>query len=234
MATWKSFSHLSKSNDWKEVCMNSLFSLDNPVMRFLTKLFDVMLLSIIWIVFSLPLITIGASTTAMYYAAVKVIRRERGYLFQEFWKSFKMNFLHATISWLIIAAGTALFYYNVRFALALEGNMGTLLTIAYAFLGLLVLGCGLYLFPVLSRFSMKYSQLLKTSVFLFFKFIPRSLLLAVIVAAAVLGMFMSQLLIFVIPASAALLFSLIMEPILKKFTPHAEDEEEKKDEWYLE
>lgn len=214
--------------------MNSLFSLDNPVMRFLTKFFDVMLLSVIWILFSLPLITVGASTTAMYYAAVKVIRRDRGYLFQEFWKSFKMNFVHATISWLIIVAGTFLFIYNVKFALTLTGNMGTLLTIAYAFLCVAVIGCGLYLFPVLSRFSMKYSQLLKTSVFLFFKFIPRSIVLVVIVAAALLCLYSAQILLFVIPASATLLFSLIMEPILKKFTPHTEDEEESKDEWYLE
>lgn len=214
--------------------MNSLFSLDNPVMRFLTKLFDVMFLSILWFVFSIPIITIGASTTAMYYATVKVIRRDRGYVFQEFWKSFKLNFLQATLSWIIIVVGTLLFFFNVKFALTLQGKTGTLLTVVYGFMGILVLGCGMYLFPVLSRFTMKFSQLLKTSVFLFFKYIPRSVLMAIIVFVAVAGMYISQLAVFFLPVSATLLFSLIMEPTLKIYTPHAEDEEGKKDEWYLE
>lgn len=214
--------------------MNSLFSLDNPVMRFLTKLFDVMYLSILWFVFSIPIITIGASTTAMYYATVKVIRRDRGYIFQEFWKSFKLNFLQATLSWIIIVVGTLLFFFNVKFALTLQGKAGTLLTLIYGFMGILVLGCGMYLFPVLSRFTMKFSQLIKISVFLFFKHIPRSLLMAVIVFIAVAGMYLSQLAFFFLPVSATLLFSLIMEPTLKLYTPHVEDEEEKKDEWYLE
>lgn len=214
--------------------MNSLFSMDNPVMRFLTKLFDVMFLSILWFVFSIPIVTIGASTTAMYYAGVKVIRRDRGYIFKEFWKSFKMNFIQATISWIIIAVGAVLFYFNMKFAYTLEGKAGTLLTIVYAFMGILVLGCGMYLFPVLSRFSMKFGQLIKTSVFLFFKYMPRSILMAVIVVAALACMYFTQIAVFVIPASATLLFSLVMEPTLKIYTPHVEDEEEKKDEWYLE
>lgn len=214
--------------------MSSLFSLDNPFMRFLTKLFDVMYLSILWFIFSIPIITIGASTTAMYYATVKVIRRDRGYIFKEFWKSFKLNFLQATLSWIIVVVGTLLFFFNVKFALTLQGKAGTLLTVVYGFMGILVLGCGMYLFPVLSRFTMKFSQLIKTSVFLFFKHIPRSALMAVIVFVAVAGMYLTQLAVFFLPVSATLLFSLIMEPTLKLYTPHAEGEEDKKDEWYLE
>lgn len=214
--------------------MSSLFSLDNPFMRFLTKLFDVMYLSIVWFIFSIPIITIGASTTAMYYATVKVIRRDRGYIFKEFWKSFKLNFLQATLSWIIVVVGTLLFFFNVKFALTLQGKAGTLLTVVYGFMGILVLGCGMYLFPVLSRFTMKFSQLIKTSVFLFFKHIPRSALMAVIVFVAVAGMYLTQLAVFFLPVSATLLFSLIMEPTLKLYTPHAEGEEDKKDEWYLE
>ena len=58
--------------------------------------------------------------------------------------------------------------------------------------------------------------------------------MAVIVLAAVALMYISQLAVFFLPVGATLLFSLIMEPTLKIYTPHAEGEEEKKDEWYLE
>lgn len=214
--------------------MNSFFNMDNPVMRLLTKLFDVMYLSIVWFVFSLPLITIGASTTAMYYVTVKVIRRDRGYVFKEFWKSFKMNFLQATLAWIMVAAGTVLFYFNIKFALSVKGNAGTLLTIAYAFMGLLVIGCGMYLFPVLSRFSMKFSQLVKTSILLFFKHFVKSVLLALILAGVLAFLYVSQIGIFFVPVCGTLLFSFVMEPTLKLYTPHVGDEEQKKDEWYLE
>lgn len=215
--------------------MNSLFNLDNPVMRFLSKVFDVMLLSAIWGLFCLPIVTIGASTTAMYYATVKVIRRERGYVFQEFWKSFKMNFLQGTLCWILVVAATALFYANVKFATGINTKMGTILEIVYMAMGLIVLGCGVYLFPVLSRFSMKTMQLIKTCLFLFFKYIPKSILMGLIVAVACVCIYFSSIMIFFVPVCATLLFSLIMEPILKKYTPQAsEDDENKRDEWYLE
>lgn len=215
--------------------MNSIFNLDNPVMRFLSKVFDVMLLSVLWGVFSLPIITFGASTTAAYYATVKVIRRERGYVFQEFWKSFKLNFLQATVSWILILVAVLLFYSNFKFARGMDGNMGTVLMIIYLAMGIIVLGCGLYIFPVLSRFTMKTTQLIKTCAFLFFKYFPKSILLGVIIGVTAFCIYVVQMTIFFLPICAALLFSLIMEPILKKYTPHADgDEEEKRDEWYLE
>lgn len=217
--------------------MNGFFNVDNPVMRFLTKLFDVMYLSILWVVFSMPIITIGASTTAMYYTSVKVIRRDCGYVFQEFFKSFKMNFVQATVSWVVVAGGSILFYSNMRFAYGIKGDMGTLLTVIYAFMGVFIIGCGAYVFPVLSRFTMKIGQLFKTSIFLFFKHFPRSVLLIVILAAGFSAMYLLRFSMFVVPACTSLVFSLVMEPVLKMHTPHEENEEggePRRDEWYLE
>lgn len=214
--------------------MNGIFNLDNPVMRFLSKVFDVMFLSVLWGLFCMPIVTIGASTTAMYYATVKVIRRERGYIFREFWKSFKMNFLQATASWVLIVIATGLFYANVKFAAGLEGKMGTVLYVVYIGMAIIVLGCGLYIFPVLSRFSMKTMQLLKISLFLFFKYLLKSVLLAAIVLGVCACIYVAEITVFFIPVCGALLYSLVMEPILKIYTPHVEDEAEKRDEWYLE
>ena len=81
--------------------MREIFSSDSKLMKVLGKLFDIGYLSIVFIVFSLPVITIGASLTALYYTTVKVIRRDRGYVFQEFFRSFRLNFLNATVLWLI-------------------------------------------------------------------------------------------------------------------------------------
>ena len=70
-------------------------------MQIFYKATECMLLSILWVVTSLPVITIGASTTALYYAVVKVIRNNEGYVWGEFWNGFRTNFKQATIIWLV-------------------------------------------------------------------------------------------------------------------------------------
>ena len=61
-----------------------------------------MLLNILFLVCSLPIFTIGASFTAMYYVTLKLAENEEGYIARGFLKSFKQNFKQATIIWLIL------------------------------------------------------------------------------------------------------------------------------------
>ena len=83
---------------------------ESKIMQIFYKATECMLLSILWVVTSLPVITIGASTTALYYAVVKVIRNNEGYVWGEFWNGFRTNFKQATIIWLVallLLAGAA-------------------------------------------------------------------------------------------------------------------------------
>ena len=82
--------------------MDKLFDLDNPFFRFISKLVDVIWLNILWLIFSIPMVTIGASTTAMFSVTMKMARDKEGYVFQGFWKAFKENFKQATIIWIIL------------------------------------------------------------------------------------------------------------------------------------
>ena len=69
--------------------MNQLFSLDGPLFRFLNKFCDMLILSILWLVFSFPLLTIGASSIQQYHTTQKVIVNNEGYVFSTFWKSLQ-------------------------------------------------------------------------------------------------------------------------------------------------
>ena len=60
--------------------MAKIFDLDNPVWRFMGKVFDMMVLTVLWVVTSLPVVTIGASTTALYYVGMKLARDDEGYI----------------------------------------------------------------------------------------------------------------------------------------------------------
>ena len=59
--------------------LQNLFNYDNPVWRFIGKFGDLIVLNILWIITSIPIVTIGASTTAMYYVTLKLVRDEDGY-----------------------------------------------------------------------------------------------------------------------------------------------------------
>ncbi len=100
--------------------MNNLFSMDNGVFSFLGKMWDILVISILWLLLCLPIITIGPATTALYYTVVKVIRRERGYLFREFFHSFKMNFLNGMVLGIILMALYYILYIDLNFAKAME------------------------------------------------------------------------------------------------------------------
>ena len=70
---------------------------DNKIFQMLEKIIDCIYSSILWFIFSLPLITAGASTTALYYTVNKVIRYDRGNMSKEFFKAFKSNFRQSTL-----------------------------------------------------------------------------------------------------------------------------------------
>ena len=95
--------------------MSKFFSSDNKLFILMSKIFDVMVLGLLWLVFCIPIITIGPASTAMYYTMVKVIRRERSYLFKEFFRSFKLNFKQSAIITLIYAVAIAVLYVDFAY-----------------------------------------------------------------------------------------------------------------------
>lgn len=221
--------------------MGRLFSLDNPVMTFLSKLFDVMCLSLLWLIFCLPVVTIGASTTALYYTSVKSIRRDRGYIVREFWHCFKTNFLQSTILWIAMVFLMVLMSANIRWATGITGTVGAILAGIYVMITFLLLGINVYMFPVLSRFTLKILGLLKICLFMMFRHLPSTILLMILFVASVFGVIILPILIIIIPAAICLLMSMLMERILKKYTPEPEKKYNEEGEllddsvpWYLE
>lgn len=82
--------------------MSNLFRIDGKIYELVEKFVDCILVSILWTLFSLPIVTIGASTAALYYTVHKVIRNDTGKLWQTFWYTFKSNFRQATALWGIL------------------------------------------------------------------------------------------------------------------------------------
>ncbi len=83
--------------------MRKLFDMESPLMGFLFKTFDCICLSLLWLLFSLPVLTMGAATAALYATVHKCIQKEEGHLIPTFWNAFRENFKTATVCWMVIA-----------------------------------------------------------------------------------------------------------------------------------
>ena len=69
--------------------MGKFFNLDSPIMRVLATLADMCLLNLMTLIGCIPIVTAGASITAMHYVLLKMVRNKEGYIWKDFWKSFK-------------------------------------------------------------------------------------------------------------------------------------------------
>lgn len=219
--------------------MSNLFNMDNPVFTVLSKICDLLFLSIIWVLLCVPVITIGPASTALYYTIVKVIRRERGYLFREFFHSFRTNFKRGAIVGVILTIIFSLLALDISMVwgkVEAKGNQNSIMLGVFFAITLLVLCFTIYVFPVLSRFDMTVKQLVKAAVFMSMKHLPYTLAMAAITIVFIVGTILLPFIIFLSPAICILLVSLLMEKVLKKYMPKSDvpPEESGRDEWYLE
>ena len=132
------------------------------LVRFLEKLGNIFLLNALWILFSIPIITIGASTTALYSVCLKMTDDVEDSIFKGFKKAFVENFKQATVCWLCILAAAGIIYGE----LALGAFVGGAIVVFYKIVAIIEIALLLmimaYLFPLISRYENKwYNQIKK-------------------------------------------------------------------------
>lgn len=166
--------------------MSKLFRMDSPLMRFLTKIADLMVLNILFCVTSIPLITIGASWTALYSVTLKMVRDEEGSVSHSYFRSFRQNFRQATLLWLGVLVVLALLALDIRVLNGMAGGTAPgLLRVGVeilALLGILVLQ---YLFPSLARFEASLADTLKNACMMALAHLPKTALMTAAAVGAV-------------------------------------------------
>ena len=111
--------------------MGRFFSMDNKFFTFMNKVADLCILNIICLVCCIPIVTAGASITAMYYVTLKMVRNEEAYIVRSFFKSFKDNFKQATIINLIMIAVGAILYLDLNVAKNMPGSAGQIFHVIF-------------------------------------------------------------------------------------------------------
>jgi len=202
----------------------SFLSIDGPLMQGINKIINCAYLSILWLIFSLPIITVGASTTALYYTTNKVIRNNRGYVFQQFWHSFKTSFKQSTIMWLIYLVIALILYYDGEIMLLLteKSNFGTMANLFFKAMMILVSIWMIYVLTYIARFEAPLKTVAKNAAFMAIRHLPKTLLIALIFAVAVFAVWFMYILIIIVPTLAAWAISYFME---KTFELYMSDED---------
>ena len=157
--------------------MGKVFALDSPLMNGLSKLADLIWLNILATICCIPIITIGASLTALHYVVLKMVKDEEGYITRSFFKSFKENFKQATLMWLMLLVVFILLvaaFMIFRFSGIVFPGWCQIALIAIA---VLIMFATMHLFPLLSRYENSIRATYKNSLFMGILHLPKTILM---------------------------------------------------------
>lgn len=200
--------------------MASVFDPENFFWRMLSKLVDVLGLSLLWLFCSLPLFTIGAATAALYDSAARCVRSGANGPFARFFRTFRREFVTGTVvtvvwgallvilGWLVLLLWKAAAAKTVSAAAAVAGSLAFLL---------IPVGAACWMFPLLSRFTFRPAGLMLTGLRFALGYLPATVLIVAAGTAAVLASGLLWFPALVLPCLMALLWSLPMERRFQKY-----------------
>ena len=194
-----------------------MFNQDSTFMTILNKAADMVILSVLWCVCSLPLLTIGASSSALYHTAVKVIRQGRGYAFSTFLTSFRQNLKQTIPLTLLLAAFYAALGAGIYLLWPQTESMFANIYIIFSLLCILVLlTAQLHLFPLIGRLRLNRRELITVLTRLVFGHLLKHFLLVCLLPCAVGAGIYYPPLLFIVPAGFSLLGSFLQEPMFHR------------------
>lgn len=196
---------------------------DNALMITMTQITDCIFLSLFWLIGCIPVVTMGASFAALYDATYRGFRQGEKHSWGRFLQVYRDNWKASILPTLVFLVGSSLLSKTLiaLWNSAAAGNLPWMVFSGAAFVGILVLGILSILFPVLSRFDNPFLGLLKNTVFLAMANLPRTLALGFLNAMTVMLCAVFVIPLFFLPSLAALMGSLLIEPMFKPYMPEA-------------
>ncbi|MEE0420657.1 MAG: DUF624 domain-containing protein [Lachnospiraceae bacterium] len=155
--------------------------MDNKFFTFMSRVADLIILNVVFIVCCIPIVTIGASVTAMNYVTMKMARNEESYIVKSFFKSFRENFKQATIIWLILLVAGLLLGMDFRIVQQVEST-GLLKVVTYglymvALIYAMVLS---YIFPLLAKFDNTIKNTFKNAMLMSIRHLPFTIVILLV------------------------------------------------------
>lgn len=205
-----------------------LFNLDSPVMVFLTKVANLMILNLLTIICCIPIITVGPAVTALYYVTIKMARGDEPYIVKSYFKSFKENFKQATILWIVMLALIIVLILDWEVVvLMMSGTGAKIMKVVLGVVTIFFVMTALYIFPVLSRFENTIKQTVKNAFLISIMSLPKTVVI-ILIHLLPLGLLLLTIqalpFLFLLGMPAvAYLSSMMFVRVFKKFEPEEED-----------
>lgn len=207
--------------------MHGIFSPEGKFYRVTSGILDLVIITLLWIVGCIPIVTILTSTASMYHTTVKCVRYDRGRAFTDFKEAYKKNLKQGvplTLLFGIIGLVIGYLDYQVFFLSVSRSGGMLILSIGMLVLSIVYLLNLLWIVPVFSRFSNTFGKILQLNYVIATRHIIRSIPMILVVAAAVIFVLASNESIIFVPALVMLLNSYLSEPGLRKYMPKQEED----------
>ena len=211
--------------------MNKFFDPDGLFARIMNTLLSLMLLNVCWILCSLPIVTMGASFSALYAVLIKMRDGEEPKVLRRYFAAFRENFKRATAVWLVLLLAAGVCGLDLYFANRMDSNAARVI----ALVGMVaVVMTGLLAFILVARFENTWGNHLKNALLLALANAPRTLLALALWGGMVLLTFFSfntmymMILLWLMVGYTCLSYATlwIFTPVLKKLEPAPAEEEE--------
>lgn len=159
--------------------MGGLFSIENPFWQFINRLLHLILLNLLWFICSVPIITMGASTTAVYSVTLKMVQNQEGYTVKSFFKAFRANFRQATVIWLILLVIGTVIGADLTVYLNDASISLTEMILMMAFFAATVLFVfeSVYVFALLAHFDNTIKRTMGNALIMAIRHLPSSILM---------------------------------------------------------
>ncbi len=208
--------------------MNRLFGLNSPLVENLTKIGDMICASFLWLVFSLPVITAGASTSAMYTTLFQCLRQNKTGLWKRFWGAFRENFRVTTLAWLIELLVLAVLTLDVLVfrSLWIRGDSMGFLYWAALFFWVIVLTWFLYVAAYAARFTGGVKEILVNGLRILRLHPLHALAVMILILAGIALCLIAPVAVLLLPAAVCWAGSFILERVFLKHASPEDPEQE--------
>lgn len=206
-----------------------LFNPDSRIMIFLSRVADLVILNILWLVCCIPVVTIGASTTAMYHVIRHWQKDSVSSIMRDFFQSFKEDFKQATPVYLILLIPTVAVVMNAMLIFNPENSAAvpSYLLVIWFISALILLFISSFVYPVMAFFADSIFKTLRNAMVLALANLPRTILISILNLLPVILLFVNlsfflQSSIFWLLIGGALVAYLnmsILKPVFKKLVP---------------
>ena len=196
------------------------FNSETGIWRFFGWVGDIVMLSLLWVLCSVPLVTMGAASTALYDAAVHVMRRKDNAVFSRFFGTFRRELKTACLTTLLWGAVACLFVllYRMLAGAGTDGQVVTAWSVIFLLLLYLLLCILSWVFPLLSRFTFGFADLNRTALRLALGNILRSASMALVLGLGIAAFSQNYFSVFFVPGLASWLSSFLIEPVFEKYS----------------